>query len=305
MKKLKKTVYFLMFFMILAFASVAAHGKAFDYYGVIDQQKMLNNAEKETITAILKETYDKYGVSAYIHIAPKGTESMQLYVEDFWVNSVGPYYPDEIKRGLTMAWDGNNFYASAFPNTDGVIMEAYNKDYLMQAAGSSFGGASSVGQAYTNFAKAVQTRAAEYYGPNASKTAKTVTPQLTDEQKAWQEAAKAKFYDLDGDKVVGVYAAVGARDLLSAQTGNEGGAAYLAAAYKTANIQEDVQNYAKALNTEKWMLTKQEGAWDAGSISLAKESREKGKILVMTIELKGNSFQVNVAKMPGTVSQNK
>jgi hypothetical protein len=78
-----------------------------------------------------------------------------------------------------------------------------------------------------------------------------------------------------------------------------------AAAYATDDIVEDIQKYAAALNTEGWVLTKQEGTWEKGSFTVGKQSKDAGKILLLTVEMKGASFQVNTAKMEGTLNIDK
>jgi hypothetical protein len=235
-------------------------------------------------------------------VAPAGTKSMQAFVENFWIDNIGPY-SDEIKHGVTIAWDGNNYYASAFPNTDGQAMEAFSKNYLEGAIAASTKGVSTAGQFYANIASAMQKRSAEVFGGGAPAAA--VTPEYAPEQKAAIAAASAKYYELGGEKVPGVCGAVGERELLAAQTGNEGGADYLAATYKTDDIAEDIKQYAIALNADGWALTQQEGTYEQGSVTLAKQSKDKGKILLITIEMKGASYKVNAAKMEGTLNLNK
>jgi hypothetical protein len=118
-------------------------------------------------------------------------------------------------------------------------------------------------------------------------------------------AAKAKRYTLGGEVFPSIYGTVGEREVAMAETGEENGVPYMAFIYKTGSIKEDIVTYVNKLGIFGWVITKTEGDYDEGAITIMDESKEPGKLLIITIELGGTAYKLNIARMEGKLTRNK
>jgi hypothetical protein len=312
MKKMgkMKNIFWVLLLTVLSF-SVWGHfsyadPKAFDFYGLYDPSGMLKESEGAAIEAQLGGIHDRYGVSVYLNLLSGEGVKMADYVTNFFIESVGPY-EGEIKYGVIFAWDAEtkDYYAAPFPNTDDRVMNAFSGNYLNGAVGSSFRGASSVSEVMQNLASALQTRAGEFYGTNAS--GKVTKPDAPQPGPAESDIAMAKagVYTTGGEKIPSIYGTVGAREVIAAQTGKEGDTEYIVAVYKTDSIEDDCAKFFTALGKDGWAVTNQEGTYDKGSASVGKKSKDEGYFLAVTVEFRGASYLVNAAKIPGTFKVNE
>ena len=121
------------------------------------------------------------------------------------------------------------------------------------------------------------------------------------------DMAKAAEYALDGESLPGVYGVLGEREVIDARSGVENGAPYFAVMYKTDKIVPDLDAYLeKLVNGNNWAITKNELKTDypEGSfITIMNESKDEGKLLVMTIECNDGAFTLNIAKAEGTLTR--
>jgi hypothetical protein len=283
--------------------------KAYETSGFYDNAGLFGKAETENIDKIVKSIYDRYRVSVYINVTSGAGVKMGDYATDFYVQSVAPYIAPsgDVERGVLVAYDDktHDYYAAPFLNTDDRMMSAYSPQFLNQAVGQSFQSAKSLSQAMSALALALGKRAEEFYGPNATgKVEKTTAPQ-PGPSAADLAMAKAKVYSIGGENIPSIYGTVGEREIIAAQTGKEGGAEYFMGAYKTDSIEQDAAKFFTALGADGWVVTNQQGTYSAGSASVAKRSKDEGCILAVTMEFQGASYQVNAAKMPGTLNLNK
>ena len=290
---------------LLVSPSDAAH-KAFDYFGFYDRSGKLKESDRAKINTQLKDIYDKYGVSVYMNIMPDDSMKVENYLEHFYIESVAPY-AGEIKRGIIFVWNEkkNNYYGAPFPNTDDRVMSAFSPKNISLAVSSSLKLTSSVFGASSKLAVALQKIADEYYGANPTgKVVKAPTnvPGPTESDMAM---AKDLVYTIDGEKFPSIYGVVSKRDIIAAQSGREGKIQYFMTVYKTGSIEDDIAKYFKALDKDGWLITNQQGNYDKGSASVAKLSKDEGHILALTVEFRGVSYQVNAAKLPGTLNVNK
>ena len=286
--------------------SADAAPDAFDYYGFYDRAGILKESDQAALNARLKEIYDRYGVSVFINLLSGDNVKVQDYIARFFIESVAPY-TDEIRRGFIFAWDEkkNESYGAPFPNTDDRAMSAFSADIVRHAVSSSLTSVPSVFGALDNLAAALQKCADEYYGANPS--GKVVKAPADAPGPSESEIAKAKSlaYTIDEEKIPSIYGVVGVRDIIAVQSGRSGEAEYVIAAYKTGSIEDDIAKYFAALGKDGWVVTKREGRYDKGSVSVAKRSRDKDHILAVTVEFRGASYQVNAAKFPGTLTVDK
>jgi hypothetical protein len=121
------------------------------------------------------------------------------------------------------------------------------------------------------------------------------------------KAAKAKTYVLGGESFPSIYGVLGERELVATQSGEEGGVPYFLCLYKTRTIENDLKGYIAKLQSENWIATKVEleNDFSSGVVTMMNESREAGKLLIITIEcLEGVAYKLNMAKMEGTLTRN-
>jgi hypothetical protein len=58
------------------------------------------------------------------------------------------------------------------------------------------------------------------------------------------------------------------------------------------------------LGTFGWVITKIEGDYNEGAITIMNDSKDPGKLLIITIECGSSGFKLNIAKMKGTLTRN-
>jgi hypothetical protein len=152
----------------------------------------------------------------------------------------------------------------------------------------------------------IPTAAKAYSKFVASGKSETVTTETTETTTGM---AKAAEYNLDGDTFPGVYGVVGEREVVDSQAGEEGGTPYFAVTYKTDDIVSDVDAYlGKLVDDENWAITQNglENGYPAGSfITAMKESKDAGKVIVMTVQCGDGVFKLNIAKAEGTLTNIK
>jgi hypothetical protein len=297
-------VFLIAILCVFSFVNIAyADPKAFELFGIYDPANKLKDSERGVLNASLKGIYDKYGVSAYLCLLSGSNEKMGDFVTQFFIENVAPY-TDVIKRGVIFAYDEktkSNFMAP-FLNTDDRIMSAFSAEYIRLAITSSFASASSVFEIMKNMSEAIRKRADEYYGENA--TGKVEKPKEESPGPSASDIAEAKadVYIVGGERILSIYGTVGERELIAVQKKNEGDVEAMLVVYKTDSIAEDIEKYMNALRSESWLVTHNEGTYNKGVLSLAKNSNDKGYILIVSIEFRGASYQLNMGKIPGTLT---
>ena len=117
-------------------------------------------------------------------------------------------------------------------------------------------------------------------------------------------AAKLPAYELGSDKVPSVYAVIGEeRKVTGVSAGTSNGVQYKEYTYETASMLEDLVTYTKYLRDNGWLVTEAYNLeTGSGTAQLATQSADAGKILIMSIEFKLNSYTIKIEKGAGTLS---
>ena len=118
------------------------------------------------------------------------------------------------------------------------------------------------------------------------------------------DVAKAESYEMSGDIVPSVTKVVGYRKVNSYSTKTSGSLSKKTITCVTSDSREDVKNYVAFLAKNEGFKFLDDYEYNAptGKARLAKESREKGKLLIIEIDYSLGAFTVAVTKGEGTIT---
>ena len=120
-------------------------------------------------------------------------------------------------------------------------------------------------------------------------------------------AEKLTEYEISGDKVASINAVIGeTRKVTGVSTGTSGGVRYKEYTYETASMVQDLSGYATYLRDNGWVVTKDYNLTaGSGEMQLAKESADKGKILIMSVAFAQGKYGIRINKLDGTLTPNQ
>lgn len=120
------------------------------------------------------------------------------------------------------------------------------------------------------------------------------------------DAAKLTEYDFGTDKVPTINSVIGTeRKVTGVSSGTSNGIKYKEYTYQTDSTFDDLLAYVTALmNDYDWMAIEDYNLNDpTGTVKLAIESADSGKILIMTITYKANEYTIRIEKGDGTLTR--
>ena len=119
-------------------------------------------------------------------------------------------------------------------------------------------------------------------------------------------AAKLTEYDFGTDKVPSVNAVIGEeRKVTGVSTGTENGVRYKQYTYETETMVEDLSTYYYSLSELGWIVTKDFNLnVRNGEMQLGKESADKGKILIISVDFAPSQYAIRINKLDGTLEIN-
>ena len=127
---------------------------------------------------------------------------------------------------------------------------------------------------------------------------------------AMGSAEKLTEYDFGTDKVASINAVIGeTRKVTGVDSGTSatpsGSAQHKQYTYETASLVKDLTAYSFHLLNNGWLVTKGSDVnTGKGEMQLAKESADKGKILIMSIAFEQNRYAIRITKGEGTLTRN-
>jgi len=120
---------------------------------------------------------------------------------------------------------------------------------------------------------------------------------------ALSNAAKLQSYDFGSDSVPSINSIIGSRTVTGASTGTGTDGQYQEYIYNTDSAIADIQSYIDELQNQGWVITKNDGDSNAGTVQIGTESADSGKIIVVTITYTSTSYTLNVTKSVGTLNR--
>ena len=115
--------------------------------------------------------------------------------------------------------------------------------------------------------------------------------------------ANNEEYKLGNDKIKSIKAIVEKRQVTAVSTETSNGITTKKVEYKSSTVQEDLQKYTQYLRNEGgFTLTKDMDLnIPSATVELGKESKDAGKLLVMTIDYNAFGYTIIIQKGEGTL----
>ncbi len=119
------------------------------------------------------------------------------------------------------------------------------------------------------------------------------------------KSANADEYKLGDDTIKSVKAIVEKREVTGVSTATENGVKTKKITYKSETVQDDLIKYVQYLRNEGgFTLTKDMNlAQMPGTVQLGKESKDEGKLIMMTIDYDTFEYTVTIQKGKGTLTR--
>lgn len=121
----------------------------------------------------------------------------------------------------------------------------------------------------------------------------------------FSDAAKLQEYDFDSDKIPTINSQVGERKVTGVETSVTNGEPQKQYTYESSTVADDILAYMQYLVDNGWITTQ---AYDLtvspGSVQLARESADAGKVLVISIAYEGSKYAIKITKTDGTLTAN-
>ncbi|MCL1803502.1 MAG: hypothetical protein FWG30_07675 [Eubacteriaceae bacterium] len=121
---------------------------------------------------------------------------------------------------------------------------------------------------------------------------------------ACNNAAKLQEYDFKTDKIPSINSIIGQeRKVSGVATGTGTDGTYKTYTYEADEPLKDIQTYIDELQARGWVVTILEGDNISGKVQIGIESKDEGKILLVTIEYSTSSYKLDARKATGTLNR--